>query len=282
MKVTRDPSPVGETAIGAAMMRARENSRSTPLFNDPLASAFVEAAPPIFADEPNAEDDPEIAHLEAAFEEAVILRTRFFDDLVLAAVSSGCRQVVLTGAGLDSRAFRLGMPHDVCVYELDKPEVLDFKEQVIQHTKTRPECQRVVVPLDLASPTWPHKLLEAGFEVSALSIWILEGVVPYLSSEETERLFAAITRLSAIGSRLSFDHDSGSPDDPMTRARDLPSMSDIVAMWKGGLIGDAKGLLDRFGWSSEVIDGGDLQRRYQRDQHSDLVGVIVSAIRSSN
>jgi methyltransferase (TIGR00027 family) len=101
------PRGVGETALGAAMMRARESGRPDRLFDDPYAAALVEAAPPVFDEGPSSADDPLIAQLEAAFEVSVAVRTRFYDDFVLAASAAGCRQVVLLGAGLDTRAFRL-------------------------------------------------------------------------------------------------------------------------------------------------------------------------------
>src|SRR5207302_2264839 len=109
MAADSDASPggVGETSIGAAMMRARESLRQDPLFDDPFAAAFVDAAPLVFEDGPTVDDDPNLATLEAAFQEAISVRTRFYDDFVLGATAGGVRQVVLLGAGLDSRAFRL-------------------------------------------------------------------------------------------------------------------------------------------------------------------------------
>lgn len=261
------------------MMRARESARSNALFHDPLAATFVDAAPPIFVDGPKPEDDPEIAELEASFEEAVILRTRYFDDLVLEAVRAGCRQVVLVGAGLDTRAFRLGLPRQVQVYELDKPEMFAFKDGVIRRLDARPQCQRCVIPLDLAAPTWPLSLLRAGFDPWSSSTWVLEGVIPYLSPHETQRLLAAIAEHSAVGSRLGFDHDGGDAEDPLNRARAAPSMAQIAGMWKGGISEDPVALLQRFGWSSEVVSGENLRLQYKRNGRSHLVGVIVSAVR---
>jgi O-methyltransferase involved in polyketide biosynthesis len=86
------PSPegIGETAIGAAMMRARETVRAAGLFSDPYAAAFVAAAPPVFEGGPDTEDDPELDALEAAFEDAVVVRTRFFDDFGADATRDGC------------------------------------------------------------------------------------------------------------------------------------------------------------------------------------------------
>ena len=121
---------VGETALGAAMLRADESARSDRLFDDPYAGAFVAAAPDIFADGPDP-GDPEIERLRLAFTDQLAIRTRFYDDYVLAATRAGCTQIVLLGAGLDTRAFRLDWPESVRVFELDLPQVFEFKRAVL-------------------------------------------------------------------------------------------------------------------------------------------------------
>jgi methyltransferase (TIGR00027 family) len=60
-----------------------------------------------------------------------VLRTRFFDDYLLAATAAGCQQVVLLAAGLDTCTFRLAWPDRVRLFEFDLPEMLAFKEQVL-------------------------------------------------------------------------------------------------------------------------------------------------------
>jgi hypothetical protein len=137
------PRGVGETALGAAMMRARESTRADPLFEDPLATAFVDAAPPVFEYGPSADDNPELATLEAAFQDAVSVRTRLFDDFVLGQVASGTRQVALLGAGLDSRACRLKWPAGVRMFELDMPDVLAFKQRrTCASARAQDPCRR--------------------------------------------------------------------------------------------------------------------------------------------
>src|SRR4051812_9440004 len=190
------PGGVGETAIGAAMMRARESLRDDPLFDDPFAAAFVDAAPPVFEDGPTSDDDPELATLEAAFEDAVSVRTRFYDEFVLDAAASACHQVVLLGAGLDSRAFRLTWPADVRLFELDTPEVLTFKERVLSSTGATPRCDRTTVASDLRED-WTIALREAGFDSSDRTGWVIEGVIPYLPDDAAERLLFGVTELSS-------------------------------------------------------------------------------------
>src|SRR5256885_588590 len=103
---------VGKTALGVAHVRAQESRRPDRLFDDPYAQAFTEAVPGWF---PSTRDQAEragagMAALGAAFGWHAVIRTRFFDDHLIAATRAGCRQVVLLAAGLDTRAYRLDWP----------------------------------------------------------------------------------------------------------------------------------------------------------------------------
>ena len=82
---------VSETALGAAEMRAEESRRPDRLFDDPLAAAFVAAAPPLFPDLPSVDDDPELAALKDSFLAGMAIRTRFYDDHLVVACTAGCR-----------------------------------------------------------------------------------------------------------------------------------------------------------------------------------------------
>src|SRR5262245_54579584 len=114
--------PVSATALGVATVRAAESDRADPLFADPLAPDFVAAAgwtPPEWTPEQLARVEPLVAWIR--------VRTRFLDDLVVDACATGCRQVVILAAGLDARAFRLGLAPDIRLFELDLPEIVAFK-----------------------------------------------------------------------------------------------------------------------------------------------------------
>ena len=66
--------------------------------------------------------------------------------------------MVILGAGLDARAFRLGWPDKLRVFEIDLPRVLEFKEQVVRAEGWRPSCERIIVPVDL-SEDWSRPLV---------------------------------------------------------------------------------------------------------------------------
>jgi methyltransferase (TIGR00027 family) len=257
-----DRSGVGETALGAAMMRAEEGERVDRLFDDPFAAAFLAAAPDPFPDGPDP-DDPQIAELKEAFQTNVAVRTRFFDDFLRSVCAGGCRQVVLLAAGLDSRAFRLEWPASVRLFELDLPEVFSFKEAVLASCGAAPGCERITVAVDLRAD-WPRELAKAGFEASRPAAWTIEGLLSYLTDEAATRLLADVSALSGRASHLALDTAHLDDDATLTRARDLPGLDGISTMWHGGVRGDPGALLERNGWQVDRLDRAALATAYSR------------------
>ena len=124
----------------------------------------------------------------------------FLDEMLNEACAAGIRQVVLLGAGFDARAFRLPWPPGVRCFELDTPDVLGVKEQVLAAQQARPGCERIPVPCDLRAD-WPAGLAAAGFDPGQPAAWIAEGLLVYLDPDAVDRLVHEVTRLSAPGSR---------------------------------------------------------------------------------
>ena len=244
---------VSDTALGAAEMRAEASRRADRLIDDPYAAAFVEAAPPLFPDVPSVADDAELAALVESGIVGVAIRTRFFDDHLLAACAAGCRQVVLLAAGLDTRAFRLDWPDGVRLFELDLPELFAFKERVLAAQRRISRCDRHVVPADLREE-WPTRLVAAGFEPSQSTSWVAEGLLVYLSNDAAARLLGLVGDLSARGSQLSFDDAGAGRGSTPCQAEGMVGMEEVAAMWKGGLDDDAAEWLHQRGWKVESFD----------------------------
>ncbi|WP_019201946.1 class I SAM-dependent methyltransferase [Tsukamurella sp. 1534] len=222
---------VGFTALLVAAARALENDRADALARDPYARVLVEAAgePRAIAmlDTP-ADGSTPMSAMSASRHLGV--RTRFFDDHVRDAVAAGVRQVVILASGLDSRAYRLDLPGDVDVYELDQPAVLAFKRETLSARGIRPAAGLHAVPVDLRED-WPAALRSAGFDGAAPSAWLVEGLLPYLPAQAQVLLFERIVELAAPGSRVAVEGQTGpldlegfraladryssSPDDPL-------------------------------------------------------------------
>ncbi|TCJ95134.1 SAM-dependent methyltransferase [Nocardia alba] len=218
---------VALTAIGVALIRERESRRPDRLYDDPLATAFVDAARRDFTrTEAGAAKWARVEALAEQFFAGRSVGVRLVDDRVTEAVAAGCRQIVLLGAGLDTRAFRMGLPADVTVYELDLPELFAFKEPVLRAVRAAPTARRHVLPIDLRT-AWAVPLRERGFRSDLPTHWVDEGALPYLPPEDHLRTVATLTTLSVPGSRFGlsrFAVDSDAP--PYAELRRLVSGDD--------------------------------------------------------
>ena len=131
-------------------------------------------------------------------------RTRFYDHFFLDATQGGIGQAVILASGLDARAYRLPWPAGTVVYEVDMPEVIEFKTLTLNDLGAEPTAERRTVAIDLRDD-WATALQEAGFDTRAPAAWSAEGLLVYLPDAAQDALFDNITALSAPGSRLAFE-----------------------------------------------------------------------------
>jgi methyltransferase (TIGR00027 family) len=255
---------VGVTAIGVAAIRAAETIRTDPLFEDPYAAGFVEAAA---YRRPGASADPteEETRRRRGLIAWVTVRTRFLDDVVTAACAEGCRQVVIVGAGLDARAFRLDLPSGTRLWELDLPEVLAFKEMVVQAEGWVPRCARVTVEVDLAGD-WGRRLQDAGFDAGEPVVWLAEGLLAYLSAAVQDSLLSRMAELSVPGSRLGVT--LAAPERLEEWRKRHPDGSanpgDYVALWQSTGPAEPTEWLAQFGWEAQLFSVAEKASAYGR------------------
>ncbi len=240
------------TACWTAAVRAKESRREDRLFNDPWAQALAgEQGASWIAQRP---EDSTIT---------MALRTRYFDDfLEQISGSAEIGQFVLLAAGLDTRAFRLHWPASVCVFEMDQPAVLDYKETVLQSLGATAVCERRIIRKDLSGP-WKEALLESGFDPARPSCFLLEGFLFYLSSETATEILDTTTLLSAPGSRLGFDvMNSAMLTSPYTKAWvDMQAQSG--APWIGTM-DDPESFLASRGWVAALTQAGQPETNHGR------------------
>jgi methyltransferase (TIGR00027 family) len=200
---------VGATALFVATARAFEARKADPLAIDPFAELLVSAAGGKWAAALRGEgpvfDTLGTGWFGTCFQRYQGARTRFFDEVFAEAAASGVRQYVIPAAGLDARAYRLGYPEGSRVFELDQPQVLDFKTQTLTGIGASPAAGRVIVPIDLRQD-WPTALVNVGFAPTKPSAWILEGLLMYLSAEAETLLLERLLSLSAPGSWVGIEH----------------------------------------------------------------------------
>jgi methyltransferase (TIGR00027 family) len=254
-----------------AAARAIETHRPDSLARDVYAEHFVRADPtsvswPIdLRQVPDGDLHPLWGRLARYFG----LRTRVLDDFVLRSVRvGGGRQLVLLGAGLDTRAYRLDLPPGCAVYEMDTGDVLAFKQGVLDGLRAAPAAVRRPIVADLRED-WADRLVDAGFDPAAPSTWLVEGLLLYLPSDAERRLVETVDRLAAAGSALAFEiklwrESTEVRNSPVYRVTKQQVGVDLLALFDGGPRPDSAGFLVRRGWSTSVCTPFDFTRHHGR------------------
>lgn len=239
---------VAFTGQMSAAMRAAENARPDRYIKDEHSALLVGEAPPLM--EKIIERSPFFPFAQP------ILRTPVGDGTILKAAGAGVRQVVLLAAGMDTRAFRLALPFDTTVFELDLPEVFEFKDPALAAAGVTPVCDRRVVTADLKGD-WTTPLKAAGLRPGRPVAWVIEGIFGYLEQEENDRLLDTLGAMSPAGSMLTFDalHPNFNT---------APEMAPMRAGFDGQpyrlhvALEDPVSWLDGHGWRAEAYREADL------------------------
>ncbi|MCW2690495.1 MAG: SAM-dependent methyltransferase [Mycobacterium sp.] len=248
-------SSVGATATMVAASRALASRGPDPLISDPFAEPLVRAVGVDFfirlldgeIGQSDTDDDPDDTLQRMA--EGMAVRTRSFDEFFSDAAEAGIRQAVILAAGLDSRPYRLPWPPDSVVYEIDQPEVIEFKSTTLAELGANPTVERRTVAIDLRDD-WPAALRRSGFDDSQPTAWSAEGLLMYLPPDAQDRLFDNITALSAPRSKIATEYHT-----------------DVDAMLKER----AKALNDRWRDFGFDIDLSDLVYHGERSQLVDYL-----------
>jgi methyltransferase (TIGR00027 family) len=278
---------VGTTALGVAMARAAESDCDCPLFTDPYAQLFIDAAR-----EQGWEPTASMAVRVDIVGRYAAARTKWFDEFFIAAGANGIDQAVILAAGLDARAWRLPWIQGSVVYEIDQPQVLAFKADVLAKHGAEASATYRAVPIDLRAD-WPAALREAGFDPSTPTAWSAEGLLPYLPAAGQDLLFERIAELSAAGSRIAVEALNSNTFDAeyLQRRRehlrraleeagqssnaDVPETADLWFIEERADL--AQWLADR-GWAVTAIDALKLMERYDRLPEGDLADLSPRSV----
>lgn len=168
---------ISETAFLVAMYRALESERPDALFQDPWARRLAGGQGALQAT---------VLGQMRQGANAIALRTRMMDDVLMRLVDAGAVETVLNlAAGLDARPYRLNLPATLHWIEVDLPEILAYKAQVLQEQS--PHCRLEHVDLDLKQPE-RTTLFSRVNQVSGGCLVMTEGILGYLSPEAVATL----------------------------------------------------------------------------------------------
>ncbi len=185
------------TARLIAHYRAEETRRNTPLISDPFAERLAGDMTSYFEDHRRTRGTGDYA----------IVRTFYVDDKILAPWCDTHKesQIVILGAGLDTRAYRITPLEQGkhTVFEIDFEIVNRYKEQILQNET--PLCSLVRIDSDLTKPEWISSLLEGGFSKGSPTLWILEGLSYYLDQDAFISILQIASKKSAKGSKIFVD-----------------------------------------------------------------------------
>lgn len=177
-------------------------------------------------------------------------RKRFINERLDAALP-GIDAVVILGAGLDTRGYRLARRSDIPVYEVDLPVNIERKRAVVRRALGRQPASVHLVPVDFESDDVAAELAKSGHRADARTFYVWEGVTQYLSAEAVGSTFAMLSR-AATGSRLVFTYVRSDFIDGTNRygAESLYRKFRVRSQtWKFGLEpGEVDGYVGRFGW----------------------------------
>ena len=253
-------SPVGLTSRWIAAARAFETEIREPLFRDALARdlagdagfAMMAAMRAAVAAVEFTGPDPYLS-----------IRTRFFDDAILRAVGErSIRHVVLLAAGMDARAFRLQWPAGTVVFEVDREDVFDQKDAVLERLDARPSCDRRVVRADVTGE-WIAPLLEAGFDRALPAALLVEGLLMYLDAPAVDRVMTSIRTLAAEGSWLGLDLVNDELLASPYFASYLAALREAGCPWQFS-VPDPETWLAGYGWRGRAVTPGEPEASYGR------------------
>jgi len=189
---------VAGTAFVVAEFRAEENLKPSPLYRDPVVSVFLSAESKRAADRIFASFPPVKTN--------VWVRTRYLDDRLDARLQEGFRQVVILGAGLDTRAQRKAKP-GVAYFEIDDGATLAFKRKRLEENGIEPGV--AYIPGDYVAQDPIALLSGAGFDFSLPTHFIWEGNTMYLSRSMVTRV---LERIGQNLRRFSISFDFLAPE----------------------------------------------------------------------
>jgi methyltransferase (TIGR00027 family) len=263
--------PASRTAMSTAFMRALAAHAPRPELRgkDTLAEIFLDEVQLKPIQDANIRAWVMKEKLTPGTYEFMLARTAFFDQVFEEALKSNIPQVVLLGAGYDSRAYRCAdLTQDTQIFELDVAPTQERKLACLQGAGILIPTQVHFVPIDFTRDDLKTRLTQAGFSPEKRTVYLWEGVTYYLSAEVVDDMLAFVGANSPASSAIAFDYaavsEAASKEDSTTKLRQMMQDRHAGEPVRFGIrLGEIESFLSNRGFAiKEHLTAAEMQSRY--------------------
>lgn len=194
------------TAEGMAIVRAIETSRpaSERICYDPIARSLVSSIK--FTLSKLVIDFGIYGHIFKGAIEFITARKRYIDDFLKTCLSEGLDQVVILGAGFDTRAYRIQGIEKTRVFEVDHPVTQKVKLERLRKVIDPFPDHVTFIPVDFNTQTLGERLLASSYNEQGKTLFIWQGVTMYLTQEGVDSTLTFVAHHSGPDSAVIFDY----------------------------------------------------------------------------
>ena len=199
-----------KTAVQMALSRAIESSKPEDerVCYDPFAKHFLNTTYTVFSSNRLLRwvTVHLMEHLFPGHNYYVVVRTRYIDDYLRDCIDQGIKQLIIMGAGYDSRAYRFDGLKKIKVIEVDHPATQAKKKEKIKKIFGSLQVHVVYVAVDFTNEKLSEKLLQNGYDKNLKTLFIWEGTTPYLTAEAIDETLSFVSSNEGKGSSILFDY----------------------------------------------------------------------------
>jgi methyltransferase (TIGR00027 family) len=220
-------------ALQIAGLRANETHlpENERVFQDPYAEYFFdENIRELFQDPARVKSElSKYEEMMPGVNGAIVARIKFIDEYLNRCISDGLEQLVIIGAGYDTRAYRLEkIKEKVTVFEVDHPITQEVKREKIKQIFGELPGHVIYTPVAFGEERLDQKLFEKGYRPDKMNLFILEGLLMYIPSPAVDGLLGLIANASGPGSSLVADYFSTSVVDGTSPLKEAQVLRQFV------------------------------------------------------
>ncbi|MGB2964032.1 MAG: SAM-dependent methyltransferase [Anaerolineales bacterium] len=281
-----------ETALFAALRRAiaHKEYKNDRLGPDYLADTFLPPHFRFFLKFKRVRENTKTKLNEAipGLTEYMIARTAYFDHLFVEALSNGTPQIVLLGAGYDSRAYRYSaIIRGTTIFELDIAPTQNRKKDCLAKARIDIPPQIKFVPINFREESILEVLEKAGFHPQEETLFLWEGVSYYLNAESVGETLAVVSQAAHHETSIAFDYTISVPAEKLEEYFGVREFSQTMKEHHGAeeLLfsmeeGKTESFLEQRGLKIlDHLDNKEIEQRFLLDDKSDLIGQITGHFR---